>query len=312
VLTTAEAHWEERRPDYWTMSSNARSTALALQALVRADPQNFLIPNAARYLMSLRDGGHWRTTQETATSAVALAEYVAASGELKADYRYSAALAGKTLSEGQVGKDNLSDAVSVAVSLADLSAPESQLVLQKQGSGRLYYTLRMRSYVDAAAVQALDRGVQVEREYVAVAQDTLTPTGQLVTQAKLGEVVQVRITLRVPTDMTYFAVEDMLPAGLEPLDASLKTVSSAAQGPALEGEDEGDGGYWSYWTRSAVRDDRVALFATDLASGTYTYTYLARATTPGLFKAPPATAYQMYAPEVYGRSAGSPFTVTEP
>jgi uncharacterized protein YfaS (alpha-2-macroglobulin family) len=156
----------------------------------------------------------------------------------------------------------------------------------------------------------LDRGFAVEREYVAVASDTLTPTGRLVTGAKLGEVVQVRLTIRVPEDAVYLAVEDMLPAGLEPLDTSLKTVSSAAQAPELN--DQGDYPSWWYFTRSAIRDDRVALFATDLPSGTYSYTYLARATTPGVFQTLPAIAYQMYAPEVYGRSAGAIFTVTAP
>jgi uncharacterized protein YfaS (alpha-2-macroglobulin family) len=311
MLTTTEAHWEEQRPDYWTMSSNTRTTALALQALVRADPQNFLIPNATRYLMSLRDHGHWQTTQETAISAIALAEYVAASGELAANYHYSVALDTKQLRDGQVTKDNLSDPITIAIALADLGAGgQSQISMQKQGDGRLYYTLRMRTYADAATVQPLDRGFAVEREYVAVASDTLTPTGRLVTGAKLGEVVQVRLTIRVPEDAVYLAVEDMLPAGLEPLDTSLKTVSSAAQAPELN--DQGDYPSWWYFTRSAIRDDRVALFATDLPSGTYSYTYLARATTPGVFQTLPAIAYQMYAPEVYGRSAGAIFTVTAP
>ncbi len=311
TLTTTEAHWEEQRPDYWTMSSNTRTTALALQALVRADRQNFLIPNATRYLMGLRDHGHWQTTQETAISAIALAEYVASSGELAANYRYTIALDNKQLSEGQVNKDNLSNPITVAIALADLGAGgQSQISMQKQGDGRLYYTLRLRTYADAATVQPLDRGYVVSREYVAVASDTLTPTGRLVTGAKLGEVVQVRLTLQVPEDAVYLAVEDMLPAGLEPLDASLKTVSSAAQEPELNEKGEYPG--WWYFTRTTIRDNRVALFATDLPSGTYTYTYLARATTPGVFQTLPALAYQMYAPEVYGRSAGAIFTVTVP
>jgi alpha-2-macroglobulin len=53
----------------------------------------------------------------------------------------------------------------------------------------------------------------------------------------------------------------------------------------------------------------VALFATDLPAGTYHYTYLARASSLGAFQTLPATAYQMYAPEVFGRSAGALFTV---
>ena len=53
----------------------------------------------------------------------------------------------------------------------------------------------------------------------------------------------------------------------------------------------------------------MALFATNLPKGTYSYTYLARATTAGTFQTLPATAYRMYSPEVFGRSAGAQFVV---
>jgi uncharacterized protein YfaS (alpha-2-macroglobulin family) len=318
IMHAADAHWEEGEQDYWNMSSDTRTTALALQALVRADPNNFLVPNAVRYLMAQRDEGHWRTTQESALTLIALSEYIGQSGELEADYSYRASLDGVTLKEGAVNRDNLKDPISMVVSLADLKlGNQSQLTLQRQaaagqsGKGRLYYTLRMRYYQDAAAVQPLDKGIGVQREYVAVDTDTLTPTGQLVTQAKLSDVVQVRLTLTVPEDVQYLAVEDMLPAGLEPLDTSLKTTSAAAQGAELQNAGE-EQPYWWYFTETAIHDNRVALFARDLPKGTYHYTYLARATSAGAFKTLPATAYQMYAPEVFGRSAGAMFTVTAP
>jgi uncharacterized protein YfaS (alpha-2-macroglobulin family) len=44
--------------------------------------------------------------------------------------------------------------------------------------------------------------------------------------------------------------------------------------------------------------------------GTYTATYVARATTPGTFIRPPAHAEEMYNPAVNGRSDGGVFVVT--
>ena len=102
------------------MSSDTRSTALALQALVRADPGNFLIPNAVRYLMGQRGEGHWRTTQESAVSLIALAEYIAQSGELEADYSYRARSMARLLKEGAVNRDNLKHPISIVLALADL------------------------------------------------------------------------------------------------------------------------------------------------------------------------------------------------
>ena len=52
-----------------------------------------------------------------------------------------------------------------------------------------------------------------------------------------------------------------------------------------------------------LRDDRSEAFTSLLPGGTYTYSYVARATTPGTFVVPPARAEEMYAPETFGRTA---------
>ena len=53
------------------------------------------------------------------------------------------------------------------------------------------------------------------------------------------------------------------------------------------------------------------LFATYLPRGTYEYTYLIRASLPGEYRVIPTHAYEMYFPEVFGRSDGGLFTIVE-
>lgn len=317
LLHPTDAHWEEQTNDAATMSSDTRTTALVLQALVRTDPSSMLVPNAVRYLMGLREQGHWRTTQETAMSLLAISEYLASTGELEANYTYRATLDSRVLSEGTIDPDHVQDPISLVVSLAELATQEPSatgmqtptLAMEKQGTGRLYYTLRLRSYQDAASVQALDQGIQLQRDYLAVDPATLLPTGTRVSSAQVGDVVQVYLTITVPETMHYLAIEDMLPAGLDVLDSSLKTVSSLVDEPELA-EAESTHPYWWYFVQTEIHDNRVALFATELPAGTYTYTYLARATIPGTYQVLPTTAFQMYAPEVSGRGAGEQFVVT--
>ena len=52
-------------------------------------------------------------------------------------------------------------------------------------------------------------------------------------------------------------------------------------------------------------------FETALDPGTYEFSYQIRASLPGEYLTLPPTASQMYFPEVWGRGAGSTFTVTE-
>jgi alpha-2-macroglobulin len=45
----------------------------------------------------------------------------------------------------------------------------------------------------------------------------------------------------------------------------------------------------------------VEAFASLVWEGVHTYTYVARATTPGVFVVPPPKAEEMYHPETFGR-----------
>ena len=55
----------------------------------------------------------------------------------------------------------------------------------------------------------------------------------------------------------------------------------------------------------------MTLFASYLPAGSYEYTFQVRASLPGEFRVLPVHAEMMYFPEVWGRSGGALFTVTE-
>ena len=66
--------------------------------------------------------------------------------------------------------------------------------------------------------------------------------------------------------------------------------------------------WMAWWERGGFdhverHDDRVQLFATRSSEGRHTFTYVVRATTAGTFRTAPARAEEMYAPEVFGRTA---------
>src|SRR4029078_5824001 len=64
--------------------------------------------------------------------------------------------------------------------------------------------------------------------------------------------------------------------------------------------------WWSrpWYEHQVIRGERLEAFSSLLWDGVYDYTYVARATTPGTFVAPPPKAEEMYAPETFGRHSG--------
>jgi alpha-2-macroglobulin len=310
-----DVYWADTARELITMSSDTRTTALVLQALVRADSQNTLIPYALRYLMSQRDGDTWRTTQEASAAILALAEYLTKTGSDAASYSYRAALGDRTILEGVVDPGNYTQPISTVVDLAGLQqAGAAQLTIQRE-TGWLrrarwepYYHLRVRSYQEVSAIPPIDRGLHIERRYLAIDPNTLLSMNSDVQAIGLGELVLVQIKLTVPDSVRYLAVEDRLPAGLEPLEIAVQSTNPLAQPPPDQSVAEVDLGQVAH---IELRRNSVVLFATSLAAGNYSYTYVARAMVAGRFQSPPAVARLVYAPEVFGQSAGTQFVIRE-
>jgi len=321
VMSATGTHWEEAAPDYWNMNTDIRSTAIVIWAMSRIKPQSELLPNAVRWLMAVRKEGYWRTTNTTAWSLMSLVAYMRASGEMQGDYSYSLYLNGEVLGEGDVNKENLGQNHEMRVEIAKLLVEETnRLIIERHpaqegqtGQGQLYYTAYLRYFLPVELVKALDRGIVVAREYTLVDGD-----GTPVTNAKVGDLIRVKLTIVAPSDLYYVVVEDPLPAGCEGVDTSLLTTSIVGERPQLENvtAEETNRWYrrygWGWWwfSHTEMRDEKVVLFATYLPRGTYEYTYMMRPAVPGTFLVMPSLAYQMYFPEVFGRSDGGKFEVT--
>jgi hypothetical protein len=186
-----------------------------------------------------------------------------------------------------------------------------------QAASPYWFFLTVHEVPDTRPVDPVDRGIVVERWYETVeSREPITSIGE-------GELVRVKLRVTVPAERHFIVLDDPLPAGLEPVDLSLRTVAPmGAVFPEYQPEYESspesggwyygswDAGMWSPFDHRELRDDRVVYSASVLWQGSYTATYIARATTAGTFIVPPAHAEEMYNPGVNGRTGGTTFTVT--
>jgi uncharacterized protein YfaS (alpha-2-macroglobulin family) len=321
ILSATGAHWEEGFYDWWAMNTDTRSTAIILNALTKLDPDNALIPNVVRWLMVARQDGIWETTQETAWALIAMTDWMVVTGELEGQYNYGVSLNGNVLTDGQVTPQTVGQSISLRVDVADLLADLANYLTISRGAGpgRLYYTAHLKTFLPVDEIEPLDRGIIVTRQYFRAdcvpTKDAPCPT---VSEAQVGDVIQVKLTVIAPHDLYYVRVEDMLPAGAEAIDTSLDTTSLLERDPTLQRQvDRGGMWYefywwwWNWYSRSELRDEKVVLFADYLPSGTYEYTYTFRAVLPGEFQVIPTFANEFYFPEVFGRGEGGLFVISE-
>ncbi len=297
------AHWQDIRKDYWGMGTSVRTTAIALSDLARIASNDPLASQAVRWLMTQRRDGAWGTTQETSMAIIALVDHLSNSRELQPDFTYVVLVNGKERARVKVTRENLTQATRLVIPLKEIPSGDAEIRIVRlteagqTGAGQLYASITFKHRLAGAEVRARyarNNGLAVSRTYAALG------SGTPISATKLGEVVQVTVTVNAPQGGQYVLVEDPLPAGLEPIDTSLATSQQVKAGRKS----------W-VWTRVELRDDRVALFATYLSPGAHTFTYLARATTSGTFRVLPAHAEMMYAPEVSGRTEGGVFEISE-
>ncbi len=302
------------------LASDRRADAIVLEALIADQPGSDLIPKLVAGLLGHRTAGRWGTTQENAFVLLALGRYFDTYEAVTPDFTARLWL-GDNYAGEQEFHGRSTDLRHLVVPMAALSPGADEphdLLLAKNGPGRLYYRLGLRYAPANLALEPLDRGFEVSRTYEAVDNPADVRRHDDGTwHIRAGARVRVNLVMTSRARRYHVALVDPLPAGLEPLDPSLATTASDAAsdgsevgvmgGPGLGGPGRG-AGHWWWWSRpwfdhENLRDNRAEAFTTLLWEGSYRYRYTARATTPGTFTAGPPKAEEMYSPEVFGRGA---------
>jgi hypothetical protein len=89
-------------------------------------PDSPILPNVVRWLMAARSAGRWASTQENAWSIIALTDYMVHTGELAADYGWTATLNEEELGSGRF--EDYKDQVVLRTAITDLLRDEANLL----------------------------------------------------------------------------------------------------------------------------------------------------------------------------------------
>jgi uncharacterized protein YfaS (alpha-2-macroglobulin family) len=308
--TAATAHFvtSYADDDYLLLRSDRRADGVILEALIGDQPDSDLIPKVARGLLAHRTKGRWENTQENAFVLLALDRYFRTYEKATPDFVARAWLGDAYAGEQQFkGRSTDRQQFDVPMSyIEEKGAGSTQnLVLQKEGAGRLYYRIGMQYAPSSLKLAPADYGFTVERAYEAVEDPAdVRRDADGAWRIKAGAKVRVKLTMVAPTRRYHVALVDPLPAGLEALNPALAVTERVPEEQKVEPSNFG----WWWWRpvwfeHQNLRDERAEAFTSLLWEGVYTYSYVARATTPGAFVVPPPKAEEMYHPETFGRGS---------
>ena len=301
-------HFEEAKTDYWDMNTNRRTTAIILMALNRDNTDNPILPNIVNYLTHSIPRHEIANSQESAWILFSIFQYAKSHNEFGSEYDFQVKLNGDKVLEGDIAPKNLFAVFADSLGFDKLHSGDSlnEIVFSKQGIGRMYYDLQMKYYLPNETVPPAEHGFYIERRYYPFEKGDLKIS---TTTFKAGELYRGELKIIVPEDMHFAVVEERLPAGFEAINFNLDTADASLQAK-LEESTRPKGEYYWYdnplwhFNFKETRDDRVLLFADELPKGVYTYNFLVRAGLPGKYHHLPASAFEMYFPELFGRTGG--------
>ncbi len=261
------------------------------------------------------DRDHWNNTQENLYCTQALSEYSRV-------YEHEAP---SLSAQVKLGEESLGTAkfISFQDPAARLARPNgaadagrrTELRIERQGTGRIYYATQLSFASRAALANEVNAGMEVHREY-SVQRDGVWRLLGTPAEIHRGELVRVDLFLSLSGARHFVVVDDPVPGGLEPVNRELNTASTvdadAGEFRAAGGSmyfrfgDWGEFGLEGYnFYHQELRHEAARFFADYLPVGHYHLSYAAQAIADGSYASPPARAAEMYDPDVYGLSLPS-------
>jgi hypothetical protein len=322
--TAGAAHFTTTYSDgaHLILHSDRRVDGLFLEGLIKDVPKHDVIPKIVTGLLAHRTRGRWANTQESAWVLLALDRYFATYESVTPNFVARVWLGDRYAGDHKfAGRTTERHLLPIPLRYLGEPGKTSNLLLAKDGPGRLYYRIGMTYAPSDLRPPPANHGFEVRRRYEGVDDPkhvTRRPDG--IWEIKAGARVRVVVTMVAQARRYHVALVDPLPAGLEPINGELLGAEPAPAGkaaplptPRHHGRGyRGHTGYRSFhWWRPSswydhqnLRDERAEVFTGLLHAGVWVYQYTARATTPGRFVAPPPKAEEMYMPETFGRGPG--------
>lgn len=290
-------HWAAEDRSWLWYNDTIETHAFALRTGMELGTDQKKLDGMVLWLFLNKKLNHWKSTRATAEVVYSLTHYLKKAGSLavKESARVKVGDLVKDfefIPEKYTGKNN-----QIVIPGEKISPSSTgRIQIEKRTPGSLFASATW--HFSTLKIPRESRGdfIQIERRYfkrdVMKNEMTLVPLKDHKELLKIGDEVEVHISIKTKHAMEYVHLRDPRPAGFEP--SSL--VSSHKWDLGI------------YWYEE-VRDTGMNFFFERLPQGQYTFKYRMRVAHAGKFNAAPATMAPLYAPEFTAYSSGDSFQI---
>jgi len=292
-------HWGREPLNCWYWwDDSVETTAKVLDTKLAHNPSDPNLSYIVDWLVDQRRGAAWKSTKDSAAATLALMHYIIAKPELAAPivtaYKVGKVEGGMELDPAAYEKPG----ERTEFRREDFVAGDNEFNLTRtSGEGPVFYTVAVEYYAEGRNLPAVQGSVTLTREYFIIHKKF--KKGKPVEKRlpfnrplKLGEELEVRLTINSPYDFDYVVLEDPKPAGCVYVNPN-------------SGYDWSLNAYVELWNKQ-----RLVTFER-LNAGTTVVTYRLLGEVPGTYAALPARVWGMYSPDIGSNTASAVVTVEE-
>lgn len=322
--------WAPEDRSWLWYNDTIESHAFALRTLMELDPKDPRGAGLVQWLFLNKKLNHWKSTRATAEVLYSLVHYLERTASLEAREEVVVQVNEQSTTfafdpDKYTGKTN-----QLVIDAPKIKPQTGRISVEKRGAGFAFASATWHFSTDRSPSEEQGDFFSVSRRYFV--RETVTGKGgrretvlRPLTEGaslKVGDQIEVQISLRAKHEAEYVHLRDPRAAGLEPDYGKtgpgeepiplIGFASSAAGGPGGGGSGAGLSGFRSDFGLSwyeETRDSGANFFFTRVPVGEYTFKYRLRANMAGTFRVGPATVQSMYAPEFNAYSAGHTLSI---
>jgi hypothetical protein len=282
-------YWKENTGGYGFYNNAVQTQAMLIEAYNDMLHTNLEpLDEMKLWLLKQKQTHNWNTTTGTADAVYAL--LLRGKESIIADKQVIVTIGGNVFDSKTASKEAGTGYFSHTWKANEISPKLGEVKLEKKDDGAAWGAVHFQYYQDLDKIKNFSGPINIRKE---VFLQENTKDGAVLksldanTVLHTGDLVKVRIEIRLDRDMEYIHLKDLRAGALEPVDM----ISGYRYGSSL--------GYYQ-----DIKDASMNFFFDHISPGTYVFEYDLRATQTGEFQNGIATIENMYAPEFKSHTDG--------